>query len=167
MCRPTRTRKLRFCSIRVRTWRKKYIYEIDVTHRITDRKVLDFGFGFWRQITDNGRHSSVGYPTTDRTQNGLRGPTLLSGHFAPHRQTRKLTKRREFDRQLFMSDEKCRQGVVARVVSPLHQLAQPRHKSGMVALLFLMQSKKRYPPLYVAAADMNDASLPKPWPHSY
>ena len=41
-------------------------------------KILGFGFGCSRQKTDNRRHSSVGYPITDRTQNGLRRPTLTT-----------------------------------------------------------------------------------------
>ena len=51
-----------------------------VTDRLTDRKVLGFGFGYLLQITDNRRYSSVGYLITDRTQNGLQCPTLPVPH---------------------------------------------------------------------------------------
>ena len=48
-----------------------------------------------------------------------------------------------------MSDEKCRERVVARVVE-------------ISLLLLVMRSKKRYHPLHVATVDMDGVSLPKP-----
>ena len=56
----------------------------------------------------------------------------LSGHFAAKRQIRRPTKRREFDRKIFISEGKCRERVVARVISTLNQLIHPRNTSGMV-----------------------------------
>ena len=35
------------------------IHLCEITDRITDRKVLGFGFGCLRQLTDNRRHSSA------------------------------------------------------------------------------------------------------------
>ena len=67
-----------------------------------------------------------------------------------------------------MYDEKCRERVVARVVSTLNQLIQPRSTSGMVEVFTTVvkdASKKRCHPLHVATKGMDGVSLPKPWPH--
>ena len=58
----------------------------------------------------------------------------LSGRFAPNRRTRKVPRAGQSDRQLFMPDGKCRQRVIARVVSTLNQSVQPRSTSGLVAV---------------------------------
>ena len=60
--------------------------------------------------------------------------TTLTGHFAPNRQVQKAPRSRQFDRQLFMSDGKCHQRVVARAVSTLNQPTQPRSSTGAVNL---------------------------------
>ena len=63
----------------------------------------------------------------------------LRGHFAPNRQRRKASKHREFNRNLFMSDEtlfmtdeKYHQRVAGKVVSIINQLIDPRNTSGMI-----------------------------------
>ena len=94
---------------------------------------------------------------------------LLSGHFVPNRKMRKPPKRREFDIQLFMSDEKCSHRVIVRVVSTLNQLIQPRNTSGMVEFfttIIVDAVEKGVPPRHVATAGMDGVNLPKPWPHS-
>ena len=48
---------------------------------------------------------------------------------------RRPKNRREFDWQLFTSDAKCRERAVARVISTLNLLIQPRSTSGIVECL--------------------------------
>ena len=73
----------------------------------------------------------------DSDQDILYIKVRLSGHFAPNRQVRRPTKRRELDRQLdrqfVMSDGMCRERLVDRVISTLNQPIQPRNTSGTVA----------------------------------
>ena len=67
-----------------------------------------------------------------------------------------------------MSDEKCRERVVARVIFALNQLIQPRNTSVKVevfttAILDVVENE--VPPPARRTADMDGVSLLKPWPH--
>ena len=68
----------------------------------------------------------------DSDHNPLYIKVRLSGQFAPNRQTRTPTKRREFDTKPFTSDGKGREREVAGVISTPNQLTQPRNTYCMV-----------------------------------
>ena len=76
----------------------------------------------------------------------------LSGRFAPNRRARKAPRAGQFDRQLFMSDGKCRQRVIAKVVSTLNQSVQPRSTSGLFAL---------FTPTILKAVEVAGPSVPR------
>lgn len=114
---------------------------ISHTHNGTgpnDRKRIDYILT--RQVHRTRVHDVKVVPQppppakADSDHNIVHMKVRLSGHFASNRQARKTPKGRPFDRKVFMSDGKCRERVVARVVSTLNQPSQPHNIAGMVTL---------------------------------
>ena len=74
MRRPTSTRKIHFFHGGANLAQTKNLCQLP--DRITDQNVVGLGFGYFLQLTENRRHSSVGYLLTDRSQSEPRCPTL-------------------------------------------------------------------------------------------
>ena len=120
-----------------------------------DRKRIDYTLSRQahqpRVQDDNVIPQSSAPAKADSNHNILYITVHLSGHFAPNRQIRRPTKRPEFNRHMFMLGGKCRERVVARVISSLNQLLQPRNTSGMVevfttAILDAVENEVPSPP---------------------
>jgi len=103
---------------------------------LNDRKRIDYILT--RQVHRPRVHNVTVVPQppppakADSDHNIVYIKARLSGHFSSNRRLLKPPKRREFDRQLFLSDGERRHRIVERVVSTLNQPTQPRNTSGVV-----------------------------------